>query len=231
MRTLLLSGVTSHRQLRQWQGAQGPKTVKGAQSDPNYVSRLLARSECLPEGPKIIVTTLLLLAASRVESDESITSKYANTRASDLIQQYSSSVCLSVCAFFFSVVGLGDVRLSIQVDRIYTVVSPAMRDERLSVPRPVLPHPRLLLSSSFLRRSMFKYTQEQVDRQRSGKMCNWEQNGLCQAAELARVRSRWTSNVRQSGCYVTVTRALILIFIPVTSIVPNCRVQILVLEV
>ena len=29
-------------------GAQGPKTVKGAQSDPNYVSRLLARSECLP---------------------------------------------------------------------------------------------------------------------------------------------------------------------------------------
>jgi len=40
-------------------GAQGPKTVKGAQSDPNYVSRLLARSECLPgEGPKIIVTPL-----------------------------------------------------------------------------------------------------------------------------------------------------------------------------
>jgi len=30
------SGVTSHRQPR-----QGPKTVKGAQSDPNYVSRLL----------------------------------------------------------------------------------------------------------------------------------------------------------------------------------------------
>jgi len=38
----------------QWQcrGAQGPKTVKGAQSDPNYVSRLLART---PGGPKIIV--------------------------------------------------------------------------------------------------------------------------------------------------------------------------------
>ena len=33
-------------------GAQGPKTVKGAQSDPNYVSRLLARSECLPGGGK-----------------------------------------------------------------------------------------------------------------------------------------------------------------------------------
>ena len=37
-------------------GAQGPKTVKGAQSDSNYVSRLLARSECLPGGPGIIVT-------------------------------------------------------------------------------------------------------------------------------------------------------------------------------
>jgi len=30
----------THRQLRQCRG-QGPKTVKGAQSDPNYVSRLL----------------------------------------------------------------------------------------------------------------------------------------------------------------------------------------------
>ena len=32
----------------------GPRaqTVKGAQSDPNYVSRLLARSECLPGGGK-----------------------------------------------------------------------------------------------------------------------------------------------------------------------------------
>jgi len=50
------SGVTSHRQPRQCRGAQGPKTVKGAQSDPNYVSRLLARSECLPGGT--IVTPL-----------------------------------------------------------------------------------------------------------------------------------------------------------------------------
>jgi len=33
-------------------GGQGPKTVKGAQSDPNYVSRLLARTECLPGGGK-----------------------------------------------------------------------------------------------------------------------------------------------------------------------------------
>jgi len=33
-------------------GAQGPKTVKGAQSDANYISRLLARSECLPGGGK-----------------------------------------------------------------------------------------------------------------------------------------------------------------------------------
>jgi len=39
-----LSDVTSHR--------QGPKTVKGARSDPNYVSTLLARIECLPGGGK-----------------------------------------------------------------------------------------------------------------------------------------------------------------------------------
>ena len=57
-------------------GAQGPKTVKGAQSDPIYISRLLldcvpvfhkiitlptyftVRSECLPGGAKIIVTPL-----------------------------------------------------------------------------------------------------------------------------------------------------------------------------
>jgi len=38
--------VTSHRQPWQCQGAQGPKTVKGAQSDPNYVSRLLL--DCVP---------------------------------------------------------------------------------------------------------------------------------------------------------------------------------------
>ena len=80
-------------------GDPGPKMVKGAQSDPNYVSRLLcgdnvkvsllvwhtrytdtfcnavdcrfelalevqrwtrARSECLPGGPKIIVTPLIV---------------------------------------------------------------------------------------------------------------------------------------------------------------------------
>jgi len=49
------SGVTSHRQPRQ---SQGPKMVKWAQSDQNYVSRLLARSKCLLGGPKIIVTPL-----------------------------------------------------------------------------------------------------------------------------------------------------------------------------
>jgi len=49
------SGVTSHRQPRQ---CRVPRTVKGAQSHPNYVSRLLARSECLPGGAKIIVTPL-----------------------------------------------------------------------------------------------------------------------------------------------------------------------------
>jgi len=47
-----LSGVTSHRQPRQCRGAQGPKTVKGARSDPNYVSTLLARIECLRGGGK-----------------------------------------------------------------------------------------------------------------------------------------------------------------------------------
>jgi len=39
--TWSISGVTSHRQPRQCRGAQGSKTVKGAQSNPNYVSRLL----------------------------------------------------------------------------------------------------------------------------------------------------------------------------------------------
>ena len=34
------SGVTSHRQPCN-AGGQGPKTIKGAQSDANYVSRLL----------------------------------------------------------------------------------------------------------------------------------------------------------------------------------------------
>jgi len=35
------SGLSSHRQPRQCRGGHGPKTVKGAQSDPNYASRLL----------------------------------------------------------------------------------------------------------------------------------------------------------------------------------------------
>ena len=58
------SGVTSHRQSRQ---CRGPKTVNGAQSDPNYVPRLLARSECLPggRGAKIIVTPLGVRVALR----------------------------------------------------------------------------------------------------------------------------------------------------------------------
>ena len=33
---IIFSGVTSHRQPRQCRGAQGPITVKGAQSDRNY---------------------------------------------------------------------------------------------------------------------------------------------------------------------------------------------------
>ena len=39
-------------------GAQGPKTVKGAQSDPNYVSRLLL--DCVPVFHKIITHAYLL---------------------------------------------------------------------------------------------------------------------------------------------------------------------------
>jgi len=48
----------THRQPRQCRG-QGPKTVKGAQSDPNYVSRLLldcVANVCREGGAKIIVT-------------------------------------------------------------------------------------------------------------------------------------------------------------------------------
>ena len=39
-------------------GAQGPKTVKGSQSDPNYVSRLLL--DCVPVFHKIITPAYLL---------------------------------------------------------------------------------------------------------------------------------------------------------------------------
>jgi len=39
-------------------GGPEAQNGKGAQSDPNYVSRLLARSACLPGGGKIIVTPL-----------------------------------------------------------------------------------------------------------------------------------------------------------------------------
>jgi len=52
------SGVTSHRQPRQCREAQGLKTVKGAQSDPNYVSRLLL--DCVPVFHKIITPAYLV---------------------------------------------------------------------------------------------------------------------------------------------------------------------------
>ena len=54
-------GVTSHQQPRQCRGAQGPKTVKGAQSAPNYVSTLLldcVANVCRGGGQKIIVKPL-----------------------------------------------------------------------------------------------------------------------------------------------------------------------------
>ena len=58
------SGVTSHRQLRQCRGAQGPKTVKGAQSDQNCVSRLLL--DCVPVFHKIITPAYLLYRSGPV---------------------------------------------------------------------------------------------------------------------------------------------------------------------
>ena len=54
----LSSGVTSHRQPGQCRGAQRPKTVKGAQSDPNYASRLLLDSVLVFH--KIITAAYLL---------------------------------------------------------------------------------------------------------------------------------------------------------------------------
>ena len=59
------SGVTSHRQLRQCRWARGPKTVKGAQSDPNYVSRLLL--DCVPVFHRIITPAYLGLLSPRSE--------------------------------------------------------------------------------------------------------------------------------------------------------------------
>jgi len=56
------SGVTSHRQLRQCRWARGPKTVKGAQSDPNYVSRLLL--DCVPVFHRIITPAYLGLLST-----------------------------------------------------------------------------------------------------------------------------------------------------------------------
>ena len=55
-------------------GTQGPKTAKGAQSDPNYVSRLLACSECLPGATKIIVTPLV----SSYQTTRGITSNFSS---------------------------------------------------------------------------------------------------------------------------------------------------------
>jgi len=45
-------------------GAQGPKTVKGAQSDPNYVSRLLL--DCVPVFHKIITPAYVLYRSGPV---------------------------------------------------------------------------------------------------------------------------------------------------------------------
>ena len=58
LREVSCSGVTSHRQPRQCRAVHGPKTVKGAQSDPNYVSSMLL--DCEPVFHKIITPAYLL---------------------------------------------------------------------------------------------------------------------------------------------------------------------------
>ena len=69
------SSITSHRQPRQ-SPPQGPKTVKGAQSDQSYVSRLLARRKCLPGGgTKIIVTSLDISFLTRVKLFRSLVTR------------------------------------------------------------------------------------------------------------------------------------------------------------
>ena len=59
-----VSGITSHRQPRQCREAEGPKTVKGAQSDLNYVSRLLL--DCVPVLHKIITPAYSLYCSAPV---------------------------------------------------------------------------------------------------------------------------------------------------------------------
>ena len=59
------SGVTSHRQPPQYRGAQGPKTAMGAQSDPNYVSKLSL--DCVPVFHKIITPAYLLYRSGNVK--------------------------------------------------------------------------------------------------------------------------------------------------------------------
>ena len=60
----ILNAITSHRQPRQCRVTQGPKTVKGTQSDPNYVSRLLL--DCVPVFHKIITPAYLLYRSGPV---------------------------------------------------------------------------------------------------------------------------------------------------------------------
>jgi len=54
------SGITSHRQPRQCRESQGHSPVKVAQSDPNYVSRLLLDCVGLPVFHKTITPSYLL---------------------------------------------------------------------------------------------------------------------------------------------------------------------------
>jgi len=58
------SGVSSHRQPRQCRGGAGAQNGKGAQSDPNYVSRLLL--DCVPVFHNIITPAYLLYLSGPV---------------------------------------------------------------------------------------------------------------------------------------------------------------------
>jgi len=92
------SGVTSHRQPRQCRGAQGPKTVKGSKSDPNYVSRLLL--DCVPVFHKIIISAYLLYRSGPV--DKCMCQCGDNVKVSLLVwrTRYTDTFCNAVdCRF------------------------------------------------------------------------------------------------------------------------------------
>ena len=65
-------------------GDQGPKTAKGAQSDPNYVSRLLLDfvANACRGGAKIIVTPVHLNYAATLPCNLSLMARFADINVS-----------------------------------------------------------------------------------------------------------------------------------------------------